>query len=90
LLGRLSGGGPRSISELSEGSEMTRQAITKHLRVLENARLVQGVRQGREVRFGFVPGPLAEAKKYIEVVSGQWERALERLKSFVESGVGRP
>jgi DNA-binding transcriptional ArsR family regulator len=86
LVGKLSSGESMSISELSEGSSLTRQAITKHLCVLENTSLVHGLRLGRERRFTFAPAPLDEAKKYLEVVSGQWERALARLKSFVESG----
>lgn len=86
LIGRLSGGDRLSISELSEGSRLTRQAVTKHLRVLEGASLVHGVRQGREMRFEFDPGPFNEARKYLELVSGQWERALSRLKAFVEAG----
>jgi len=86
LVGRLCGGDRLSISELSEGSRLTRQAITKHLRVLEDASLVQGVRAGREMRFEFAPGPFNEARRYLELVSGQWERALGRLKAFVETG----
>jgi DNA-binding transcriptional ArsR family regulator len=85
LVGRLCGGDRLSISELSEGSRLTRQAITKHLRVLEGASLVQGVRRGRETRFEFAPGPFNEAIRYLELVSGQWERALGRLKAFVEA-----
>jgi DNA-binding transcriptional ArsR family regulator len=86
LVGKLSNGESMSISELSEGSSLTRQAITKHLYVLEHASLVHGLRLGREKRFTFAPAPFDEARKYLEVVSGQWERALSRLKSFVESG----
>jgi DNA-binding transcriptional ArsR family regulator len=69
---------------LTEGSRLTRQAITKHLRVLERAKLVHGVRAGRESRFEFDPEPISEIKKYLDLVSGQWDQALSRLKSFVE------
>jgi DNA-binding transcriptional ArsR family regulator len=86
LVGRLCGGERLSISELCEGSRLTRQAITKHLRVLEEASLVRGVRQGREMRFAFAPAALEESRTYLELVSGQWGKALVRLKSFVESG----
>jgi DNA-binding transcriptional ArsR family regulator len=86
LVGRLSGGERLSIAALSEGSRLTRQAITKHLRVLEGASLVQGVRQGREMRYEFAPGPLDDAKRYLDLVAGQWERALGRLKAFAEAG----
>src|ERR1700756_225314 len=75
----------QSISQLTEGSRLTRQAITKHLRVLENARIVRSVRAGRESRFAFDPEPIAEVKDYLDFVSGQWDETLARLKSFVES-----
>lgn len=84
LVKKLSGGRPHSISELTTGSKLTRQAITKHLRVLENVGIVHGVRSGRESLFEFDPRPLDEAKGYLDFVSGQWDQALARLKSFVE------
>jgi len=84
LVRRLCGGEPLSISELSRGSRLTRQAITKHLRVLENARLVRGARRGRRMLFHFAPGPVADARGYLEGVSVQWDQALARLRSFVE------
>jgi DNA-binding transcriptional ArsR family regulator len=85
LLGELSGGAARSISQLTEGSDITRQAITKHLRVLEKAGLVRSVREGRENLFELEPRPLDEAKAYLEAVSAEWGQALERLRAFVES-----
>ena len=85
LVGRLSGGPPQSISRLAEGSTLTRQAITKHLRVLQDAGIVHGIRLGRENLFEFRPEPFKELQSYLEQVSGQWEQALGRLKSFVES-----
>jgi DNA-binding transcriptional ArsR family regulator len=85
LLRKLSLGPPQSITGLAADFKVTRQALTKHLRVLENAGLVAGGRRGREMRFNFVPGRIAEAAKYLELVSDQWEQALNRLKSFVES-----
>jgi DNA-binding transcriptional ArsR family regulator len=85
LVAKLSGGEPRSISELTSGSALTRQAITKHLRVLETAKLVHGIRAGRENLFKFDPQPLAEIRTYLERVSEQWDESLSRLKSLVES-----
>jgi DNA-binding transcriptional ArsR family regulator len=85
LVGRLGLGESLSITELSAGSRLTRQAITKHLRVLEGARLVQGSRRGRQVLFSLTPQPVEEARKYLEFVSRQWDEALGRLKAFVES-----
>jgi DNA-binding transcriptional ArsR family regulator len=89
LVARLSDGRLASISQLTEaqlagGSKLTRQAITKHLRVLERARLVHGVRAGRESLFELDPKPMQELREYLDLVSEQWGRALGRLKSFVE------
>jgi DNA-binding transcriptional ArsR family regulator len=84
LVARLCGGRARSISELTEGSRLTRQAVTKHLRVLESAGIVRSVRKGRESIFEFEPETMAEVREYLESVAEQWERALGRLKAFVE------
>ena len=84
LVAKLCGGRPRSISQLTEGSKLSRQAITKHLRVLERAKIVHSVRTGRESLFEFDPEPIEEIKKYLDLVSEQWDQALSRLKSFVE------
>ena len=84
LVARLCDGQPLSISQLTEGSKLTRQAITKHLRVLERADIVHSVRAGRETLYEFDPEPIEEMKKYLDLVSTQWDQALARLKSFVE------
>ena len=84
LIGKLSKGPPLSISRLAEGAAVTRQAITKHLRVLEGAGVVHSVRVGRESLFEFRPQPLKELRSYLDRVSDQWEHALARLQSFVE------
>ena len=84
LVGKLCCGQPSSISELTDGSKLTRQAITKHLRVLESVGIVHSVRAGRESRFKFDPQPLDEIREYLDLVSEQWDQALMRLKSFVE------
>jgi DNA-binding transcriptional ArsR family regulator len=85
LIEKISIGPPRSISRLAEGSTLTRQAITKHLRVLEGAGVVRSVRVGRESLFEFRLEALKEIQSYLERVSGQWDQALARLKSFVET-----
>jgi DNA-binding transcriptional ArsR family regulator len=85
LVAQLSGGQPRSISQLTAGSKLTRQAITKHLRVLERVELVHSVRMGRESLFEFHLEPIDKIKSYLDLVSEQWDQALSRLKSFVES-----
>jgi DNA-binding transcriptional ArsR family regulator len=86
LVGKLSGGPACSISQLTRGSRLTRQAITKHLRVLEKAELVRSIRLGRESLFELNPEPIEEIKKYLTHVSEQWDRKLARLKFFVETG----
>jgi DNA-binding transcriptional ArsR family regulator len=84
LVAKLCHGQPYSISQLTEGSKLTRQAVTKHLRVLEGVGIVHGVRTGRESLFKFDPEPIEEIKEYLDLVSEQWDQALARLKSFVE------
>jgi DNA-binding transcriptional ArsR family regulator len=84
LMTKLASGRLYSISQLTAGTKLSRQAITKHLRVLERVGIVHGVRSGRESRFEFNPAPVAEIRKYLELVSEQWNQALARLKSFVE------
>jgi len=75
---------PQSISRLTEGSDLTRQAISKHLRVLENAGLVESMRVGRESLYEFKAKPIDGIKSYLDHVSRQWDEALGRLKALVE------
>ena len=84
LVTKLSSGELYSISRLTSGSRVTRQAITKHLRVLESAGLVHSIRKGRESLFEFDPKPMVELRDYLEMVSRQWDERLVRLKKFVE------
>ena len=84
LVARLSGGDRQSITELASGSRLTRQAITKHLQLLESAGLVRSRRSGREQLFEFRPEAIVDAQKYLAGVALQWDQALNRLKRFVE------
>lgn len=84
IVTKLASGQPESISQLTEGSKITRQAITKHLRVLETVGVVRSVRSGRENVFAFEPAPVEELRQYLDFVSKQWDEALGRLKKFVE------
>jgi DNA-binding transcriptional ArsR family regulator len=84
LLGRLSVDGPLSITRLSEGTGVTRQAITRHLQTLGEAGLVRNARRGRERVWELDPGRLEQAKSYLDQVSVQWDDAADRLKAFVE------
>ncbi len=84
LLARLADRGPGSITDLCSGARVSRQSITKHLVVLEHAGLVRSRREGRERVCELAPGRLQEAHGYLDVISRQWDSALERLRFFVE------
>ena len=84
LIARLARGQPQSIVRLTRGSRLTRQAITKHLRVLKRAGLVRCVRAGRESRFELDPRPFKDMEEYLSLVARAWDEALARLKAFVE------
>jgi DNA-binding transcriptional ArsR family regulator len=84
LVAKLCSGEAYSITQLSEESKLTRQAITKHLGVLERAGVVRSKHAGRERLFEFDPEPLEGLKAYLNSVSKQWDQTLARLKSYVE------
>src|SRR6266478_9069 len=84
VLTKLCNGVPQSISRLTAGTNLSRQAVTKHLRVLANAGVVRNARVGRENLFELEPRPIAELRNYLDQVSKQWDDALARLKSHVE------
>jgi DNA-binding transcriptional ArsR family regulator len=84
LVGRLSSQGPLSISRLTAGSSVTRQAVTKHLSVLASAGFVRGTRRGRERIWALEPEQMDIARRYLDQVSRRWDEALSRLKTFVE------
>jgi len=73
-----------SITKLAEGSNVTRQAITKHLLVLSDAGLVHGVRRGREMLWELEPEKVHEAREWLDEISRQWDVALDRLREMVE------
>lgn len=84
LLSRLSSEGPLSITRLSDGTDITRQAITKHLRALAQAGLVRDAPSGRERIWELEPRRLEKARRYLDQISAQWDEALGRLREFVE------
>jgi DNA-binding transcriptional ArsR family regulator len=84
LVLRLCEQGPMSTTKLVPGSRVTRQAITKHLQVMEQAGLVCGSRRGREKIWELEKQHLDIAKSYLDVISRQWDAALDRLAKFVE------
>jgi DNA-binding transcriptional ArsR family regulator len=85
LVARLCASGPQSIASLTAGSDVTRQAVTKHLLVLADAGLVGGVRQGREHRWALKPAQLEFARRYLALMSEQWARRLEALERHLGS-----
>jgi DNA-binding transcriptional ArsR family regulator len=85
LVARLCSNGPQSIVRLSEGANVTRQAITKHLHVLADAGLIRSTRAGREQVWEILPRRVAEARHFLVLISAQWDDAIERLRKFVET-----
>jgi DNA-binding transcriptional ArsR family regulator len=85
LVSRLSAGGPASIARLASGAGVTRQAVSKHLRVLAEADLAHGARSGRELIWQLEPRQLDHARAFLDDIEAQWDRALGRLKALVES-----
>ena len=84
LVARLSAGGPQSIAGLTAGASITRQAVTKHLRVLAAAGIARGVRKGRESRWELAPGKLDVARRYLDQIAQQWERRLAALERHLD------
>lgn len=84
LVARLSAEGPLSIAKLTEGAHVSRQAITKHLGVLEEAGVVLSTRDGRENVFAIEPRRLEDARRHLSAISKQWDDALVRLRELVE------
>ncbi len=84
IVGRLSADGPTSIARLTVGTGVTRQAVTKHLHVLGDAGLVRGAHVGRESVWELQPQQLERARQSLDIIAAQWERALGKLKTFVE------
>ena len=84
LLRRLADGKPRPIVALASGSALTRQAVTKHLAVLQGAGLVARRPAGRETHYALRPERLADARVWLDEVAAQWDDALARLRAHVE------
>ena len=85
IVARLCKAGPSSISELTDGTQVTRQAITKHLHVLAEAGLVLDTKVGRERIFELQPDKLVLVRRAIEDISSRWTEALDRIRQLVES-----
>ena len=85
VVSRLCRSGPTSIAGLTCGSNVTRQAIAKHLRVMEKAGLVHSHRRGRESVWNLDQRRLAEAQRHLDQISRQWDESLHRLRAIVEA-----
>jgi DNA-binding transcriptional ArsR family regulator len=85
LIAALCMGGAMSITQLTAGTDISRQAVTKHLNVLAAAGLVRGIKIGREHLWEFEPSQLDQARRSLELIARQWDQALTRLKAVVES-----
>jgi DNA-binding transcriptional ArsR family regulator len=81
---KLGSGGALSATALSTGAKVTRQAIVKHLQVLEGAGLVTHEKRGREVLYALEPDRLTDARAFIDSISASWDRAIDRLRKLVE------
>src|SRR5688572_2481617 len=81
---RLCAAGPQSIVKLTDGTDVTRQAVTKHLHALARAGLVRSTRGGRERIWEIQPRRLLDASHYLTQISAQWDAAIDRLRAFVE------
>ena len=86
LLERLMRSGPDTATRLAEGSQLTRQAIVKHLQALADAGLATPEREGREVRYHATPEPLAEVVAWLTESSSGWDRRLDRLRRAARVG----
>jgi DNA-binding transcriptional ArsR family regulator len=84
VVARLREEGPLSITQLTEGTGISRQAVTKHLQVLAGAGLVKNARDGRENLWQLEPSRLAEARRLLDLISKEWDDTLDPLKAFVE------
>jgi DNA-binding transcriptional ArsR family regulator len=84
LLARLAAEGPGTVTRLSAEASQSRQAISKHLAVLAEAGLISGEKRGREQYWRLEPRRLSEAQASLEMISKQWDDALERLRHYVE------
>jgi DNA-binding transcriptional ArsR family regulator len=84
VLRTLSESGPATLSELSRRLPISRQAVTKHLALLQDAGLVMGHGDVRGRRYELTPGPLVDAMGWIADVGAGWDDRLARLKRQVE------
>jgi DNA-binding transcriptional ArsR family regulator len=88
LVDCLCANGVASTAQLTSITTISRQAVTKHLRVLADAGLVTDIRDGRERLWQLEPRPLGDARQALERIARRWDEALFRLKRMVEATGG--
>lgn len=84
IISRLSDGEACPIAQLTAMTSISRQGVTKHLKMLEHAGLVSNHRVGRESRFSLNPEGFRQAQSYLQTIEGQWDNALNRLRAHIE------
>ncbi len=84
ILDRVAGGRSVTVSDLAAELPISRQAVTRHLRTLEEAALLKGERSGRERRYQLDTAAMTEATEWLALRTRSWDAALERLAAFVE------
>jgi DNA-binding transcriptional ArsR family regulator len=84
IITRLCDGGPCSTTAVTQVVPVSRQAATKHLLLMEAVGLVSSQRQGRERIWRVQPEPLTYASDYLTALSQRWDRAIDRLRTYVE------
>src|SRR5439155_22921068 len=87
LLVNLAENSPKTATQLAEDYPITRQAILKHLNILEDAGLVAVHQKGREKRYTLTPEPLDDLEKWLKDISAKWDERLLRLKTLLEDEV---
>jgi DNA-binding transcriptional ArsR family regulator len=90
LVFRLSGSGPLPIVQLAADSGMTRQAITKHLHVLEAAGLARSRRRGREQLWELTLEQIRNMQRNLDLIAQSWDDAMDRLAAMVEEPTETP
>jgi DNA-binding transcriptional ArsR family regulator len=89
IVGQLAAGATPTATELARDLPISRQAVAKHLKVLEDAEVVVAHRRGREARYELRPDPLATAGEWLDEVAATWESRLDRLRTRAEQDAGR-
>ena len=85
ILEQIATGSNVTVTQLADALPITRQAIARHLKTLEDAGLVAGEKQGREQRYRVDPVPLDAAGRWLHSRAAAWDRTLERLARYVET-----